>query len=194
MHRFVCIAAAVLLLTLAGCSNNPPNPNPRSNQPLAPIALDLPRYMGRWYVIANIPYFAEKDFVGSRAEWRLRDDGKISDSFYGRKKTFDAPEKHYEFTDTVVPGSGNGQWSVQPFWPVHITQYTLYVDPDYRYTLLGCEGKNLGWIFAREPDISDDAYKALLARFDALGYDTTRFRRVAQRPDQLGKPGFASPE
>lgn len=198
MRRFFCAAVAVaaviaLSSTLTGCSNDPPNINPRANVPLATVPVDLPRYMGRWYVIANIPYFAERDMVGSRAEWKLRDDGKIDDSFYGHKKTFDSPEKHYQFLDTPVAGSGGGEWSVQLFWPVHVTQLTLYVDPDYRYTLLGYPNKKLGWIFSREPDMSDDTYRSLLARLDAMGYDTSQFKRVPQRADQLGKPGFASP-
>ena len=74
-----------------------------------------------------------------------------------------------------------------------MTQLTLYVDPDYHYTILGYPGKNLGWIFSRERDMSDDTYRALLGRLDAMGYDTSRFRRVPQRPDQLGKAGFSSP-
>jgi apolipoprotein D and lipocalin family protein len=189
----IAAAASVLLLSVAGCSNDPPNPNPRASVPLSTVPVDLPRYMGRWYIIANIPYFAERDMVGSRAEWTLRQDGKIDDSYFGRKKTFDAPEKHYQFLDTPVPGTDGGEWRVQLFWPVRVTQLTLYVDPDYRYTILGYHGKNLGWIFAREPDISDDTYRALLGRLDAMGYDTSRFRRVPQRPEQLGKEGFASP-
>ncbi|MFB9128114.1 lipocalin [Paraburkholderia dipogonis] len=185
--------ASVLLLSLAACSNDPPNPNPRASEPLSTVPVDLPRYMGRWYIIANIPYFAERDMVASRAEWTLRQDGKIDDSYYARKKRFDSEEKHYQFLDTPVPGKDGGEWSVQLFWPIHVTQLTLYVDSDYRYTILGYPGKNLGWIFSREPDMSDDTYRALLARLDAMGYDTSRFRRVPQRPDQLGKPGFASP-
>ncbi|MGA3251441.1 MAG: lipocalin family protein, partial [Paraburkholderia sp.] len=68
--RHIAAWLAVCLLTLAaGCSNAPPNPNPRAAVPLRTVPVDLPRYMGRWYVIANIPYFAERVFVGSRAEW-----------------------------------------------------------------------------------------------------------------------------
>jgi apolipoprotein D and lipocalin family protein len=205
MHRLIraiaataaiTAATAVVVTTLASvaaCSNDPPNPNPRASEPLQTVPVDLPRYMGRWYIIANIPYFAERDMVGSRAEWKLRPDGKIDDSYYARKQAFDAPEKHYQFLDTPVPGKGGGEWSVQLFWPVRVTQLTLYVAPDYRYTILGYPGKNLGWIFSREPDMDDDTYHSLLGRLDAMGYDTSRFRRVPQRPDQLGKPGFASP-
>ncbi|MBN3775694.1 lipocalin family protein, partial [Burkholderia sp. Se-20378] len=142
---------------------------------------------------ANIPYFAERDYVGSRAEWTLRADGRIDDAFVGRKGGFDQPEKRYRFVDSVTPGSAGGEWRVRLFWPVYVTQLTLYVDPGYRYTILGYPGKTLGWIFSRTPTMEDATYRALLARLDAMSYDTSRFRRVPQTPGQIGQPGFASP-
>ncbi|KVF65363.1 lipocalin [Burkholderia vietnamiensis] len=193
VRRVAVAMAMALALGTAGCSDAPPNPNPRAGVPLSTVPVDLPRYMGRWYVIANIPYFAERDFVGSRAEWRLRDDGRIDDAFVGRKGGFDRPETRYRFVDSVKPGSGGGEWRVRLFWPVYVTQLTLYVDADYRYTILGYPGKTLGWIFSREPTMDDATYRSLLARLDAMGYDTSRFRRVPQTPDQLGQSGFASP-
>lgn len=185
------LLAATALLFAAGCTNSPPNPNPRAGLPLQSVPVDLPRYMGRWYVIANIPYVAERGFVASRAQWTLRDDGRIDDVFIGSKGGFGGPERRYQFLDTVKPGSGGGEWSVRLFWPIYVTQITLYVDPEYRYTILGYPGKTLGWIFARQPQISEDDYRSLLGRLDAMGYDTSRFRRVPQLPSQAGQPGFS---
>jgi apolipoprotein D and lipocalin family protein len=189
----IALVAAGVVVVAASCSNGPPNPNPRADTPLKSVPVDLPRYMGRWYVIANIPYFAERDFVGTHVEWVLRPDGKIDDIFYGRKKSFDAEETRHQFLDTVKPDSGGGEWSVRLFWPVHVTQMTLWVDPDYRYTILGYPNKKLGWIFSRDPMMNDDTYRAMLARLDAMGYDTARFRRVPQSPEQLGQAGFQTP-
>lgn len=190
MNTLRTLLLIVVLGLLAACSNEPPNPNPRAAVPLQPAPVDLPRYMGRWYIVALIPYFAEKDMVGSYAQWTLRDDGKIDDQYFGRKKTFDSPLKHYRFTDTPVPGTGNGEWRVRVIWPITVTQLTVYVDPDYRYTLIGYPGKTLGWVFSRDPHMDDATYRSLLAHFDAMGYDTSRFRRVPQTPDEIGKPGF----
>lgn len=190
LTRILCVAAC---LGLTACTSGTPNSNPRAVLPLHSVPVNLPRYMGRWYVIANIPYFAERGFVASRAEWTLRADGRIDDVFVGRKGGFDGPEKRYQFLDTVKPGSDGGEWSVRLFWPIHVTQITLYVDPEYRYTILGYPGKKLGWIFARQPQIDEEEYRALLARLDSMGYDTSLFRRVPQLPSQIGQPGFASP-
>lgn len=189
-----CAIVLGSLLLVSSCSSPVPNTNPQADAPLKTVAVDLPRYMGRWYVIANIPYFAEKGFVGSYAEWQLRPDGKIDDHFYGRKQSFDAPFKHYRFVDTPVAGSNGGLWNVRLFWPVYVKQLTLYVDPDYQYTLLGYPDKSLGWVFSRQPVMSEAVYQSLLARFHEMGYDSSRFRRVPQLPEQLGQPGFASPD
>ena len=106
-------------------------PTPASTQaPLTTIAaLDVPRYMGRWYVIANIPYFGERGNVGSYAEWSLRPDGRIDDAYVYRPGSFDAPFKRMQFVDSVVEGSGGGEWRVRLFWPIYVSQLTLYVRP-----------------------------------------------------------------
>ncbi|MDB6062835.1 MAG: lipocalin [Verrucomicrobiaceae bacterium] len=193
MRLFAVIMTAIVGAVLAACSSTPPNPNPRAGDELKMANVDLPRYMGRWYIIANIPYFAERDFVGSYAQWTLRDDGKIRDEFFGHKMSFYEPVTHHEFVDSVVAGTNNAKWSVRIFWPIYVTQLTLYVDPDYQYTILGYPGKKLGWIFARTPTIDEAKYQELLARLDAMGYDTTQFRRVPQLQDQIGTAGFQSP-
>lgn len=193
LRRVLLVLTALSLGLLAACSTPPPNPNPKAKEPLHTVAVDLPRYMGRWYIIANIPYFGERNFVGSYAQWELRPDGKINDSFYGYKNRFDAKITHMQFVDTPVPGSENGLWSVRLFWPIYVKQLTLYVDPDYQYTLLGYPDKSLGWIFSRQPVMSEEVYQGLLAKMGDMGYDTAQFRRVPQIPAQLGQPGFASP-
>ncbi len=188
------IALTIALVIVTGCASTPPNPNPRAGQEQKLANVDLPRYMGRWYLIANIPYFGEKNYVASRAEWTLRDDGKIDDAYVGRKGGFDQPETRREFVDTVVPNTNNAHWRVRLFWPIHVSQLTLYVDDDYAYTLLGYPGKSLGWIFARKPEMEDAKYRELLEKFDEQGYDTSLFRRVPQKREQIGLPGFQSPE
>ncbi|WP_246792895.1 lipocalin family protein [Burkholderia perseverans] len=185
-RALLALAAAPAVLG-AACHDAPPNPNPRAGLPLVPVPVDLPRYMGRWYVIAHLPYWAERGFVASRAEWTLRPDGRIDDRFIARRG-FDGPERRYHFVDTALPGGG--EWRVRLLWPIHVSQLTLFVDPDYRTTLLGYRGKHLGWVFAREPELDDATYHGLLARFDAFGYDTSRFLRVPQKREQLGREGF----
>lgn len=184
----LCLAACALL---SACAATPDNPNPRAAAPLtlAP-SVDLQRFMGRWYVIANIPYFAEAGYVGSYVEYALRADGDIDDFYYGHKYSFDRPLEQKQLKDWVVAGSNNAHWRSSPFWPLSFDYQILYVDPAYQYALIGYPGKKWGWIFARSPQVSDRKYRELLALLDRQGYDTTRFLRVPQSIDQLGQPGF----
>jgi apolipoprotein D and lipocalin family protein len=172
-----------LLLLLTGCSGD--NPPLR----LAPN-VDLERYSGRWYIIANIPYFAERGNVGSYFQVHFKPGGKLTDVYVGRPGNFTAPEKRYTMHGYLVPGTGNARWRESPFWPLYLSYLILYVDPDYRTALVGYPGRGYGWVLAREPDMDPATYQALLDRFAAQGYDISQFRRVPQRPDQVGQPGF----
>src|SRR5688572_24250988 len=69
--RLLCLIYAAFLI---GCASSKP--------PLRTVThVDLPKYMGDWRVIANIPYFAEKDCIDSIESYALRPDGRIANSF-----------------------------------------------------------------------------------------------------------------
>lgn len=193
-HLSLVLLSAVAAILLASCVTAPPNHNPRANAPLHLAKVDLPRYMGRWYVIANTPYVLENDLVATYTTYTLRDDGTVLEEFSGRKGGFDGDLKRYLLTNTPDPATDNAHWSVRLFWPIYVSQDTLYVDDDYQYTLIGYGNRKLGWMYARTPEISDAKYRELLQKFDDFGYDTSRFRRIPQKLDDLGKPGYQTPE
>jgi apolipoprotein D and lipocalin family protein len=171
------------LFLLAGCSADSP-----------PLALaphvDLDRYAGRWYVIANIPYFAERGNVASYFDIAIAPDGTFTDLYVARAKTFEAPETSFTMKGYVVPDTGNARWRESPFWPLYLSYLILHVDPDYQTALVGYPGRGFGWVFARTPTIAEPVYQSLLGRLKDQGYDTGLFRRVPQMPSQLGAPGF----
>ncbi len=103
-------------------------------QPMQTVPhVDLPRYMGDWYVIANIPYFAEKDCVDSIESYALRPDGKIDNWFTCRKKSFDAPMKRKATAvATVKDTATNATWSVG-FFKVISVKYLILVINGWRW-------------------------------------------------------------
>ena len=177
------LAILALVACLAGCNDTADPP------PLAP-SVDLNRMFGGWYIVANIPNWFEDKLVGLYDVYSRRPDGDIQEDFYTRENNFDAPVKHYTVHDWVVPGTNNASWRVQIFWPLNFPFLVLYVDPDYRYVLFGYPDRSLGWIFSRTDTIDDATYADLLKRFQAVGYDTGKFRRVVERPEQMGQFGF----
>jgi apolipoprotein D and lipocalin family protein len=179
-------AALVLMALLTGCQS--------AARPPLPLAehVDLNRMYGGWYIIATIPNNFEKGMVEPYDVYSKRPDGDIREDFYVRRGGFSAPRKHFVVHDWVRPGTGNAHWRVQVFWPVNLPFLLLYVDPDYQYVMYGETGRDLGWIYARRPEIPDADYTALLGRFKAIGYEPSKFRKIVQRPSDIGRPGFWS--
>lgn len=175
------VGLLALAAGLAGCAGGTKLPLARH--------VDLGRYAGRWYIIANIPYFAERGNVGSYFDVSFPT-GKVHDVYVGRSGSFSAAPSRFVMSGYVVAGSGHAYWRESPFWPVYLSYLVLYVDPDYRYALVGYPGRGYGWVLSRTPAMGRATYRALLGRFAADGYDIARFRRVPQFPYQIGKAGF----
>ena len=159
--------------------------------PLAPN-VDMSRMYGGWYIVATIPNPFERGMVGPYDVYSPAPDGGIKEDFYMRRGGFDAPRKHYTVRDWIKPGTNNAAWITQVVWPLKLPFLVLYVDPQYRYVIFGEDIHSIGWIYARDPHLSDADYAEALTHFQAAGYDPTKLRRVIQEPDQIGKPGFWS--
>jgi apolipoprotein D and lipocalin family protein len=125
---------------------------------------------------------------GSYFDISFQTGNKLTDVYTAHPKTFDAPTKCY--TLNAVPGTGNARWRQSAFWPWYLSYLILYVDPDYRTTLVGHSGRNYGWVFARKPVIDDPTNRSLRGRLRDKGYDVSQFRRVPQVPAQIGNPRF----
>ena len=146
--------------------------------------VDLDRYMGRWWVIGNIPYFGERGKIASADVYALLPNGKIDNVFVYRK-AFDKPEKRMKALGTVVPGTNNTQWKIAFFGGLLKADYlVLEVAPDYSWALIGQPSGKLAWVFSRDQRMDDATFNTLKSKFSAYGYDTSKILRVAQFPDQ----------
>ena len=154
----------------------------RDERPLlrSTLQLDLERYMGRWWVIGHIPYFAERGKVATADIYALRPDGRIENTYVYRK-AFDKPEKSMRGVATVVPGTGNAQWRIAFFGGLVRADYLVMdVAPDYSWALIANPKRSLAWIFAREQVMDDAQFEALKRRFAEWGYEPARIVRVEQ--------------
>jgi apolipoprotein D and lipocalin family protein len=167
---------------LLGACASPPSGTP----PLRTVKyVDLARYKGDWRVIANIPYFAEKDCVDSIESYGLRPDGRLANWFRYRKGSFDAAQQRVDFVADVVNRQSNAEWRVH-FLPLVTAPYLIIdLDPNYRWTVVGHPSRNYGWIMAREKTMPTATYHAILRRLEAQGYDAKRFVKVPQLRSQL---------
>ncbi len=154
------------------------------HEPLQTVPhVDIPRYMGDWYVIANIPYFAEKDCVDSIESYALRPDGKIDNWFTCRKKTFDAPLKRKASAiATIEDTATNATWSVRFFKVISVKYLILDLDPNYQWVAVGHPSRRYGWVMSRSKQMTEQTYQAILEKLRTEGYDTAKFQKVPQNP------------
>lgn len=148
--------------------------------------VDLPRFMGDWYVVAHIPALPERHAYNAVESYALRPDGRIQTVFQFRDGSFDAALDTMRPVATVVPGTGNAVWGMQFVWPIQAEYVIVALDPEYRWTLIGRSKRDYLWIMARTPRLPEADYQALVQRAQALGYDTSKIRQVPQRWPETG--------
>ncbi len=166
---------APLLLTLGACAVSP------EKVTIKPLpAVDLQRFMGPWYVIANIPTVIERGAHDAIETYRLDDDGTIDTTFTFRKGSFDGPLKRYNPRGFVVPGTQNAIWGMRFVWPIKAEYVIAWVDADYSETIIARSSRDYVWVMARAPILPPDRYDALLARVRDLGYDMRKVQKVPQ--------------
>jgi apolipoprotein D and lipocalin family protein len=160
-------------LFLVGCQTPPPMP--------AVELVDLPRFMGDWYVIASIPTFIEKGAHNAVESYRLDPDGSIATTFSFRDGGFDGAPKRYLPRAFVLDQQSNARWGMQFVWPIKADYRVVYVAPDYSQTVIAREKRDYVWIMARVPSIAEADYERLVALVGSLGYEVSRIRKVPQR-------------
>lgn len=142
--------------------------------------VDVGRYMGDWYVIAAIPTYFEGDAYSAVESYSLRPDGRIQTTFRYRVGAADGKLKTMHATGFVKDNSGNAVWGMQFVWPVKAEYIIAWLDPDYRAVIVARNKRDYVWIMARSPTIPEQQYDLLVARVAAMGYDTSRLRKVPQ--------------
>lgn len=143
--------------------------------------VDLNRFMGDWYVIANIPTFVEKGAHNAIENYSMNTDGTIATRFTFRKDGVDGKEKQYNPKGFVTNTKTNAVWGMRFIWPIKADYRVIYLNDDYSVTVIGRNKRDFVWIMARDSSISDDHYDELIAFVAAAGYDTRLIQRVPQQ-------------
>jgi apolipoprotein D and lipocalin family protein len=142
--------------------------------------VDLERFMGDWYVIANIPTFVEKGAYNAVESYHLDEDGTIATTFTFRKDAFDGPEKQYHPRGFVRNTESNAEWGMQFVWPFKGDYRIIYLADDYSTTIIGRNKRDYVWLMARSPEMSDGEYSRAIQFIESAGYDTSDVQRVPQ--------------
>ena len=169
----------VLLLIMlssffSGCAGN------KMNEIATIKPVDIPRFMGDWYVIAVIPTVIETEAYNAIENYQLDKDGTIATTFTYYKAAFDGPLKTYHPRGFVNKASGNGLWGMQFIWPFKADFRIAYLDDNYQRTIIARNARDYVWIMARTPQISEENYREMTDFVKNLGYDMSKLRKVPQ--------------
>jgi apolipoprotein D and lipocalin family protein len=167
------LAALPVLALLAGCSSAPTIPTAQY--------VDLDRFMGDWYVIANIPTRWEVGAHNAVESYRRDPDGSIATTFTFRDGSFDGEEKVMRPRGFVRDTPSNAVWGMQFVWPIKAEYLIAWVDPEYTETIIARSALDYVWIMARTPTLTPEQFAALERRVADLGYDMSKLQKVPQR-------------
>ena len=177
MRILKTLSGTLVAVLTAACGTLPDTAPPLT---LAPH-VDLPRFMGDWYVIASIPTVFEKGVHNGKDTYALRPDGSIATTFTFNADAPDGPVKHYESTGHVIDTRSNAVWGQQYVWPFQADYRISYVSPAYDLTVITRAKRDYVWIMARTPSIPEAEFDRLAAFVASQGYDIAKLKRVPQR-------------
>jgi apolipoprotein D and lipocalin family protein len=170
------VTASLALAALAGCTSGP------HPEPIKTVEhVDLKRFMGDWYVIANIPTFIEKGAHNAVEGYRMNEDGSIATTFTFRKGRFDGELQTFKPRGFVLDRQSNAVWGMRFVWPFKADYRIVWLDEEYSQTVIGRNQRDYVWIMARQPSIPEHQYRRIIEFLSAEGYDTSRIERVPQR-------------
>ena len=146
-------------------------------------ALDVPRYMGKWYEIARYPNWFQKKCVGdSSAEYSMRTDGRVQ--VVNRCRLGNGDVKEAIGTARQIGGSSSAKLKVSfvPPWLSFIPAvwgdyWVIDLDNQYQLVAVSEPSRNYLWVLARTPTIEQKTYEAMLDRLKSRGFDADKLIR-----------------
>ena len=168
------------VLPIYACSNH---------APMATVDyVDIDRFMGDWYVIANIPTSIEEGAHNALESYSRNDDGTIATTFSFLDGGFDGERKEYNPKGFIQDTSTNALWGMQFIWPIKADYRIVYLDKDYTKTVIGRKARDYVWVMARGPELSDAEYEEIVRFVAGIGYDIGKLNRVPQKwPKQVDR-------
>lgn len=142
--------------------------------------VDLNRFMGDWYVIANIPTFIETDAYNAIETYQMNEDGSIATTFTFRKGSPDGALKQYKPTGFIMDRQSNALWDMQFVWPFKAEYRVIYLDDDYETTIIGRSKRDYVWLMSRHSSMDENSYKSLLTFIESQGYNLDKVQKVPQ--------------
>jgi len=179
--------AVVFILTLVlGAANATAQKYP----PLQSVdAVDLSRYLGVWYQIANTPNWFQKKCISDTSATYTRSNDGAGIEVLNACRTQKGIEEANGYA-RIVDHESNSKLEVSFFsilgWrPVWGDYWIIDLAEDYSWVIVGEPGRKYAWILARTQTLEPNLQQQLEQRLADQGYDISSLQRLphAAAPD-----------
>lgn len=141
--------------------------------------VDLNRYVGTWYEIANFPrFFLPQCVADTVSEYTANSDGTVA--IKNRCRTRDGGINEAHGIATPLKGSGNARMKVTFVWPFSGDYVVVGLDPNYRWTVIGSVNRKSLWILSRTPQLPKPELDQALSVASAQGYPMQKLHYTPQ--------------
>ncbi|ERP92047.1 membrane protein [Alcanivorax sp. P2S70] len=188
-HPVAALLPLIATLLLSACGGH--------EKPLATVnKVDLQRYAGTWYEIARLPQWFQRGCYDSTATYSLNDDGTVK--VINRCQREGEQTSEAEGTARVVPGSDNAKLKVRfDNWVSRLiptitegNYWIIALDKDYQTVVIGEPSREYLWILARQSELPEDQYQALVQVAQEKGFPVEELQRNRQlRPETAAPDG-----
>ena len=140
-----------------------------------PVAINLNKYLGKWYEIARFDHSFERDMEKVTAEYKLLPDGHI--------KVINSGYRDGKFKETIGKAkttNTSGLLRVSFFMNFYSDYRVLMIDNDYNYVLIGGSSPKYLWILSRTPQLDEATLQKIIGAAQEKGYDTDKLIFVEQ--------------
>lgn len=143
-------------------------------------AVELNRYLGRWYELGSYPAPFQEGCSATHADYSLNTDETIRVLNSCRKGGLSGKEEIVEGRAEIVENSNNAKLRVSFFGPFYGDYWVLDHASDYSWSIVGEPSGRYLWLLSRAAHPSTSTLKLIEKKAAELGYDMSLLRKTAQ--------------
>lgn len=182
------------LLAMSACSTMPTSETTAKptgvGKAQAVQSVDLNRYAGKWYEIARLPMFFQRNCASDvTATYTLQPTGKVEVNNQCMGKDGKPMQSIGEASKgEASKNGGSGSKLKVTFLPQALRwlpvgkadYWVLALDPNYNHALVGTPNQKYLWILSRTPTMDEATYQTMVATAKSQGYEVSKLQKTVQ--------------
>ncbi len=173
MKRMAVATGFLVTLLLSGCTGVP--------EGLEPVTgFEADRYLGKWYEIARLDHFFERDLSNVTAHYSKKEGGEIdviNRGFNGKTGEWKEIKGHARF----IKSESVGSLKVSFFGPFYGGYHIIALDKrNYAYAMVAGPKRSYLWILARDKTLNPKTLSDLVSKAKEWGFETEKLIYVEQ--------------